>query len=344
MPRSRRSLLEAAAATLGGVALASTTGCLGASRSPATATESPSPATPPDSDSSAEVDFGEWLPDPTATPLPDGYGVRYFDVDGIRARRDAMHPNAYDRLRRQMRRPVPAVFDGVEAVSATLGLDYVASLAFGSFDPDAFAADLTGDDRSPASATRTPTTATRTPWPEPERYGDFDIYGRERVYAVSPDAVLAVHPFFDGDAVACAKAIIDAPSPDTGQYADGNDYVASMLGRVDSPDALWCYPEAMDGSTSRGFRADDITGQLKAWRFSAEAARLTFANTYVDAETAESGELRRFLDSASARFEPYDGLEVAVDGRLAWTDGTAPIAAFDHLSAGGPADGVTTPN
>jgi hypothetical protein len=148
----------------------------------------------------------------------------------------------------------------------------------------------------------------------------------------------------EGDGIDYAKAIIDATTSGTGQYADGNEYVASMFSTVDAPHALWCFPEATDGSTMRGFRADDITGQLKAWRFGAETTHLTFANTYVDAATAESGELAAFVDAESERFGAYDGLDVETEGRLAWTDGTIPTGEFDHLSAGGPAEGVTTPN
>jgi len=369
MPRSRRALLQAVAAGLGG-GLASVAGCLGRSGSQAatadgstadgstaddsTAETATAPGTAETSAAagrSAAVEFDRWLPDPTTTAFPDGYGFRYFDVDGVRERRDAMHENAYERLRRQMLRPVRMRGVDPADVDATLRIDFVLGAAFGSFDPDAVAAALTGDrdgesqtTATSSTATRSPTTATRTPWPEPERYGEFDLYGRERVYAVSPDAVIAVTPMVDGDALDYAKAFVDAASAGADRYPDGNEYVASLLDLVESPDALWCYPEAMDGSTSRGFRADDITGQLKAWDFGSESARLTFANTYVDRETAASGELRRYLGDESERFGPYDGLDVSVEGRLAWTDGTAPISDFDHLAPGGPADGVTTAN
>lgn len=58
------------------------------------------------------------------------------------------------------------------------------------------------------------------------------------------------------------------------------------IGTLDEADAVWCYPEAMDESTSRGFRTDYITGGRKAWLFGSETTHLTFANTYPDAEAA----------------------------------------------------------
>lgn len=112
----------------------------------------------------------------------------------------------------------------------------------------------------------------------------------------------------------------------------------------DDPHAVWCYPEAMDGSTSRGFRTDSITGMLKSWRFDAETTHLTWANTYSDTETAESGELTDYIESKSDRFGTYDGLDVEITGRMAWMDGTIPTSEFDYLSAGGPGDGVSTPH
>ncbi|SDX91328.1 hypothetical protein [Halobellus clavatus] len=75
---------------------------------------------------------------------------------------------------------------------------------------------------------------------------------------------------------------------------------------------------------------DDSTGHPEAWQFGRETTRLTFDNTYVDAATAASGELANSLDRESDRFEPYDGLDVSVEGRLAWADGTAPTGSFDH--------------
>lgn len=350
MPRSRRALLETAGIALGGGSLASIAGCVSRQSTNSGGTREGSrdgtrgePSPTEQSGRTVAVDFRQWLPDPTTTVLRDGVGVRYFDVADIRAHRDAIHENAYERLESEMLRPVTEYVDA-DDVKVSLQVDHTMRMAFGSFDPEAVGERLTSDGRTPATAsTRTPTTPTRTPWSEPERYRGFDLYGTDTVYAVSEDAVMHVHPFRD-DAVEHAKAFIDAPAAETSQYVDGNEYVASMLGLVDDHHALWCYPEAMDGSTSRGFRKDVITGALKSWRFGVETTHLTFATTYPDTETAESGELATFIESKSDRFGSYEGLDVAVEGRMAWTDGTIPTNEFDHLSAGGPGDGVFTPN
>ncbi|WP_256288160.1 hypothetical protein [Halobellus inordinatus] len=349
MPRSRRTLLNTLGVALGSGTLASAAGCLGGQSTP---TETGPDKTSASTSTTAATQAGEapeeyrqWLPDPTTTPLSDGYGVRYFDVAAIRSYRDVIHPDAYDRLENQMLRPVSGEFVDAAHVAATVQIDHVMELALGSFDPEVVGEQITSDGSSATPATtRTPTTATPTPWPEPERYKGFDLYGTDYGYAVSPDAFMSVSPMREGDGIDYAKAIIDATTSETSQYADGNEYVASMFSTVDAPHALWCYPEATDGSTMRGFRADEITGQLKAWRFGQETTHLTFANTYVDAATAESGELAAFVDAESERFGAYDGLDVETEGRLAWTDGTIPTGEFDHLSAGGPAEGVTTPN
>lgn len=87
---------------------------------------------------------------------------------------------------------------------------------------------------------------------------------------------------------------------------------------------------------------DVITGALKSWRFGTETTHLTWANTYPDAETAESGELTDYIESESDRFGAYDGVDVKTEGRLAWTDGTIPTTEFDHLSPDGPGDSITT--
>ncbi len=344
MPRSRRTLLKTTGLALSSGTLASIAGCLG---DPSIGSQS-SPGEPSTSDPSegpAATEFTQWLPDPMTTPLRDGYGFQYFDITGIRSHQDSIHETAYSRLETQMLRPVPSEYIDETAVDAAVEIDHTMRLALGSFNPEAFEEKLTSDRRSsPTTSTRTPATATWTTRPEPERYQGFDLYGTESVYAVSEDALMAVSPLGmgEGDAVEYTKAIIDATAAETSQYADGNEYVAAMIGVVDDTHALWCYPEAMDGSTSRGFRKDVITGQLQSWRFGTETTHLTFANTYPDTETAESGELTDHIESESDRFGAYDGLDVETEGRLAWTDGTIPTTEFDHLSPGGPGDGVTT--
>ena len=344
MPRSRRALLKTAGITLGSGSLASLAGCLGGHPTNNDASQDePSPSDP--SSPTATTDFTQWLPDPMTTPLRDGYGILYFDIAGIRSHRERIHENAYSRLEAQMLGLIPSEYVDIDDVEATIRIDYTMDMALGSFDPEAFGEKLTSDSReSTTASSRTPTTPTRTPWPEPEHYREFDLYGTEYVYAVSENALMRVSPAGDGDAVTHAKALIDAPTAETSQYVDSNEYAAAMIGVVDDAHAVWCYPEAMDGSTSRGFRKDIITGGLKSWRFETETTHLTFANTYFDTKAAESGELAEFIKSNSDRFGPYDGLDVTIEGRMAWTDGTIPTAEFDYLSAGGPGDGVMTPN
>jgi hypothetical protein len=351
MPRSRRSLLEAAGLALGGGALATLAGCT--STSPTGGASSPAGSSPTDEPTPADgttesvsVDLAQWLPNPASSPFRDGYGVRTFDIAALRRHREAMHENAYRRLEREMLYPAPDRYVDAADIAASVGVGD-ARVAIGSFDPDAIGERITSDgDSSTPTAERTPTTPTRTPWSEPEQYEGFDLYGTEYVYAVSEDVLMEVPPMrpeSDG-AGPYAKAIIDAGAGETGHYADGNAYVDAMLGTVDDPHALWCYPEAMDGSTTRGFRADEITGGLKSWRFGTETTHLTFANTYADAEAAEAEKLASYIESESDRFGPYDGLDVEASGRLVWTDGDIPTGEFDHLSAGGPEDGVRTPN
>lgn len=360
MPRSRRTLLKTAGLALAGGSVASAAGCvdrvstdIGGSR---TEPDGGGSRTEPDGEGSrtesptsdqpkppAAIDFTRWLPDPATTVVGDGLGIRYFDVNAIRAQRDSLHENAYERLETEMLRPVIEYVDR-DDVEASLAIDFTADLAFGSFDPESVGERITSDGRSPGTVTSgPPETQTPTPWPEPRRYRGFDLYGTDYVFAVSEDVVMIVD-LFRGDAIEHTKAIIEATSDETSQYVDSNQYAASMLGLVDEPHALWCYTEAMDGSTSRGFREDDITGGLRSWRFGPETTHLTYANTYPNNEIAESGELAEFVESNPDRFGPYDGLEVAVDDRMAWTDGTVPTDEFDHLSPDGPADSVFTPN
>lgn len=368
MPRSRRTLLKTTGLALSGGTLASIAGCLGNSStgndsSPTESTTSDSstdtgsspdePATSEPSGGTDLKEFVQWLPDPTSTPLHDGYGFQYFDIDGIRSLQDNIHENSYSQLEDQISRRVPGEYIDETTVDAALEVGHTSRVAFGSFDPEAFHEKLTSDRQSSpttsaptsTSATSTPATTTATPTthPEPEQYHGFDLYGTDYVYAVSENVVMEVYPMgMDEDAVEFAKAIIDAPSSETSQYTDGNEYVAAMMGVEDHTHALWCYPEAMDGSTSRGFRKDVITGELKSWQFGTETTHLTWANTYPDAETAENGELADYIESESDRFGAYDGIDVKTEGRLAWTDGTIPTKKFDHLSPGGPGSGVTT--
>ncbi|MFH5800504.1 hypothetical protein [Haladaptatus sp. CMAA 1911] len=342
MSPSRRTFLKTTSLTLSSGMLASIAGCL--SDSSASGNSSPTePTTSNQSDEASPPDFTQWLPDPTTTPLRDGYGFQYFNIADIRAHQDAIHENAYSRLENQIRLPVPSEYIDVTAIDATVEIDFAIQLALGSFDPGAVGEQLINDRQSSTTAsTQTPTTATRTTWSEPERYKGFDLYGTDLVYAVSENALMAVSPMHEGDAVENTKAIIDTRATETSQYVDGNEYVAAMLGVVDDPHALWCYPEAMDGSTSRGFRKDIITGQLKSWQFGTKTTHLTWANTYPDTETAESGELSEYIESESDRFGAYEGLDIKTEGRMAWTDGTIPTKEFDHLSPRGPGDGITT--
>ncbi|ELZ29921.1 hypothetical protein C474_12831 [Halogeometricum pallidum JCM 14848] len=345
MSRTRRTLLRTTALALGGSALSSLAGCLGGSTGTAeTATDDPTTAASTGDGADGTGDsFREWLIDPTNTPLRDGYGVVYHDVAGIRDRRDAIHENAYERLHAEMFRPVPAreLLD-LGDVSTTLSLDFEAKLAFGSFDPDAFEERLAEEWNARPTPTGQPTTATRTPPPEPEQYRGFRLFGDRRVYAVSEDVVLLVSTMRDGDSLERARAILDARLDGETRYPDGNEYVDAMLGLVEDTHALTCYPEAMDGSTSRGFRKDVITGGLKSWLFGSETTEFTFAYTYPDAEAAGDSDFESYLESD--RFDPYEGLNVETNGKMVWTLGSIPTEEFDYLSPGGPGDGVHTEN
>lgn len=347
MSCSRRTLLKITGLGLSSGGLTSIAGCVSSStRSDNPQDDSPSPTPLPQddqSDGTSMTDFKQWLPDPMTSPLRDGYGVRHFDIARIRALQDALHDNAYERLETEMLSPVPREFVNIDDVDASLQIDHIMRAVLGSFDPETFGENLTSDRRASITASARPT-ETRTPWPAPERYQGFDLYGTESVYAVSEDAIMEVSPLREGDEVEYAKAIIDAQAEQTSHYADSNEYVAAMFGLIDDPDAVWCYPEAMDGTTKRGFRKDVITGSLTSWRFTAETTHLLFADTYPDPEAAERGDLKNYIDSESDRFGPYDGLDVKTEGRLVWTEGTIPTNEFDFLSAGGPGDSVDTPN
>lgn len=303
-------------------------------------TETPEPTSDPVDTSGRAVGFRRWLPTPESSPLRDGYGVRVFDALSIRERRDALHPNAYERLQSEVGYAGPSDrYVDYTTVDATISVGFDAAVALGSFDPEAFRERWT-DDRS-ASRTDTPKTATRTATAEPEPYGEFTLFGTEHVYAVSEDAILEVDRHREGDAREYAKAILDTRTDDT-DYTDGNAYADLLLGLVDGPHAMECYVEAMDGSTSRGFREDVITGGLKSWRFGPETTRFTFGNTYPDEGAAADSDVQAHLDAD--RFGVYEGLDATTEGRLVWADGEAPTAEFDFLSPGGPGDGVTTPN
>jgi hypothetical protein len=340
---TRRTVLGRTALALGGGALASLAGCLGGAGPAATAADSgsetsaPSPGPSSASDPPTASDGGsESAPPPTLTrwlPSPD--------------RRDALHEIAVERLEQEFQHVLPAAqYVDVDDVDAAFRFAFSTSVAVGSFDPDAFGERYRDEQRSRAVArTGTPATETATPTPQyPERYDGFDLYGRRRVYAVSEDALVAVGGFAEGDLREYARAVIDARAGDVSRYTDANAYADALFGLVDSPHMLTCYVEAMDGSTSRGFREDVITGGLRSWRFGPETTRLTYANTYPDGEAAEDASFESYLKNESARFGAYDGLDVRRDGRLVWTDGTLPTREFDFLSAGSPADGVHTPN
>ena len=351
MPRTRRTLLRTAGLALGSGTLASIAGCLS---DPSDGTESPpdTTSTPNQSEQTTMPDFARWLPDPTDTPLRAGYDVLYFDLEGIRSHQDAIHENAYARLKEEMLRPVSDDLEDVTAVDAALRIEEI-PVALGSFDPEAFGERLISDSQSSTgttvqrspTATQSPETAqspTKTPyWAKQERYKGFEFYGTEFVYAVSEEALLLAGPL-RGDPIQRLKAVIDASKGETSHYTDSNEYVSSMLGVVDDPHALWCYPNAMDGSSSNAFRNDIMTGLLKSWQFGGETTQLTWATTYPDAETAESGDLSDYIESESDRFGAYDGLNVKVEGLMTWADGTIPTAEFDFLTAGDASGGVTT--
>ena len=353
MPRSRRTLLKTTGVAVSSGILASIAGCLGdLSTDSGSGPDEQSTSDQSTTDRSAKTsppDFAKWLPDPAKTPLRDGYGVQYFDIAGIRDHQDSMHENAYSRLKKEMLGPVSSNYIDVADVDTSIDFGFSAELALGSFDPKAVGKKITGDgessvttSESSTTTTRATTTATGPTWSDPIQYRGFDLYGKKMIIAVSEDALMKVYPMNQGDTVEHVKAIIDAAITETSHYVDSNEYVSSMLRVVDNPHALWCYPEAMDGSTSRGFRKDAITGQLKSWRFGSETTHLTFANTYPDEETAKNGELANYIESQSSRFGSYDGLDVEIEGLMAWADGSTPTKEFDHLSPGSPSDSVHT--
>ena len=357
MSPTRRTLLKTAALPFAGGALA---GCLGGSASTrgttpgettaATTTETETTGGDGRSERTTVTDFESWLPDPRKTPLRDGYAVRYFDAAAIRERRGELHETAYERLETEMLNAGPTgEYVDEDAVAATLEIGFDVSVAFGSFDPEKLGGRYARERarRETASTATTATTETTTNTSEattPERYAGFDIYGTNHAYAVSEGAIIEVRHLFEEDPRVLARAVVDAQSDGATAYTDANEYASAMLGLVDKSHALKCYPEAMDGSTSRGFRKDVMTGGLKAWRFGRETTHLTLANTYPDPEAASKADLGAYVESESARFGAYDGLDVKTDGRMVWTEGTVPTGEFDYLSPGGPEDGVHTPN
>lgn len=328
MPRSRRTLLKTAGLALGAGALG---GCLGnpTAAGDADPSETPTPSpTPTPNDTSAEPAFAtvtQWLPDPTKTPFHDGTSVEFYDVASIRDREAAFHENAYERLDQQLRRvlPVKKQLD-VENIEAVFNIDQT-DVALGSFDPAAL-----GEQIYAAKS---------------DEYRGFELYADRVVYAVSEDAVLSVNPSgYKENAPERARAIIDTKADETSTYADGNDYVGAMLGLVDNAHALMCYAAAMDGPTSGRFRDEDKRGGLESWTFGSETTHLTYGSTYVDADAAANTDLEGYIESHDDRFGPYDGLDVETEGLVTWTEGTIPTDEFDHLTPGGPDDGVHTAN
>ena len=349
---TRRALLDRTAVALSGGALASLADCLDdpvpGGGAPAT-DDSPTPddetatAEPDGTAPGSEVAFERWLPTPETTPIRDGYGVQAFDVATLRERRDALHENASERLQSEWRWAGPDErFVPSDDVTATVEVGFDAAVALGSFDPSAFRERYRSAQQPEGTAS--PTDSTPPPTSDPERYAGFDLYGTDRLFAVSEDAILEVGHRREDDSRAYAEAILDARTEETANYPAGNAYVEALLGVVDGPHVLKCYPEAMDGSTSRGFRKEAITGGIRAWRFGPETTHLTFGYTYADDETAADSDLASYLEAESDRFGVYDGLDVRTDGRLVWADGDAPTAEFDHLSPGGPDEGVHTEN
>ncbi len=357
---TRRTLLGRTALALSGGALASLAGCLGGPAATAAdsgsetstppAESSPATASPATSDgeswSPPPPAFTRWLPSPAQSPYRNGYGVSYVDMAAVRERRDALHEIAVERLEREFQHVLPAAqYVDVEDVDAAFRFAFSTSVALGSFDPSAFGERYRDEQRSRAVArTGTPATETATPTQNPEEYGGFTLYGRRRVYAVSENALVSVGGFAEGDLREYARAVIDARADDVSRYTDANAYADALFGLVGTPHRLTCYVEAMDGSTSRGFREDVITGGLRSWQFGPETTRLTYANTYPDEEAAGEASFESHIENESARFGTYDGLDARRDGRLIWTEGTLPTREFDFLSAGGPAEGVYTPN
>lgn len=320
---------------LGGAAITPLAGCidgiLGTNETPTEGTNET--LTEGTSETPTEEPFREWLVDPTNTHLDKAYGVFYYDVEAIRKRRDEIHENAYDQLEEEMLNEIPSNdLLNLDDVSAILGLDFEAAIAFGSFDLDAF------EDRLAERRDARPST---TGPPETEEYRGFRLLSDRRVFAVSEDVVLSISPFRDGDHVELTKALIDARLDGETRYGDANEYVDAMLGIVDDAHALICFPEAMDGSIHRGFRTDAITGELKSWRFGPQTTEFILANTYPDADAVDEAEFESHL--ASDQFAPYDGLDVRTDGKMVWTEGTIPTGQFDYLSPGGPDDSVHPP-
>lgn len=351
MSPTRRTLLDRTARVLGGGTLVSLAGCLGGTDRTAgrTATDAPSETatSPTAAPTNSDFDFIRWLPSPAGTPYRDGYGVSYVDAAAVRARHDALHENASEHLESELSYVLPParVVDPAD-VDAAFRFAFSTSVVFGSFDPSTFGERL--QDRRAGhktSATSTNTrTETATATPAPRHYGDFTLFGDDPVYAVSTDALVQVGGFADGDLDAYAKAVVDAQAGDAARYADANAYAEALFGLVDAPHALTCYVEAMDGSSSRGFRKDVITGGLRSWRFGSTTTHLTYGNTYPDEEAAKAAGFEEYLEEESARFGAYADLDVQRERFTVWADGTIPTRQFDFLSAGGPGDGVHTPN
>ncbi|WP_435358827.1 hypothetical protein [Haloarchaeobius sp. DFWS5] len=351
MAPSRRSLLRTVGFSLTGGALASLSGCVGDSPAAGTGGTTDDPTTTATSSESTDASdeskpsgdlpkLAEWLPSPANTPFYDGYGVEYYDIAAIESRKDALHENAYERLTTEAARSsnTRKLFPDYDLAPLDAVLDFGrhAEVAFGSFDTDALQDQLSGvrgtyDDGEEHTGTHL------------DRYRGFDLYDIGAVLAVSEDAIVTPG-WLPEEARPYVEAILDAKAGEIDRYADTNDYVSAMLGLVDDPHALTCYPEAMGGNSTRGFRADEITGGLKSWRFGAETTHLTYANTYPDAESATAEKLQGYIDSESDRFGSFDGLDAQQNGGTVWATGTTPTGEFDHLSPGGPGDGVHTSN
>ncbi|WP_267640542.1 hypothetical protein [Haloarchaeobius amylolyticus] len=348
MPCSRRSLLRTTGLSLAGGALASLSGCIGESftsdgggttddpsTDTGTATDTTTDASDRPGSTGTPPALAQWLPSPADSPYHDGYGVAYHDLAAIEAQKEVLHENAHERLLTEASRAsrVKALDDydlGPVDAAMRFGLPGM-QVVLGSFDTGAVRDQLTGvrgtyDDGEEHTGTHL------------DRYRGFDLYDTGPVLAVSADAIVTTGYTPEEEKRAFVEAILDAKAGETDRYADANSYVGALLGLVDDPHALTCYPEAMDGSTTRW--ADGRSGRLRSWTFGSETTELTCAYTYAEAEQASTEQLASRV--SADRFEPYDGLEVQKNGEMVWTTGTLPTNEFDYLSPGGPGDGVHT--
>lgn len=281
---SRRRFLQRGA--LFGLAVGGTSGCVGDNGIPG-----------------LQPAYLGWLPAPADLPHTERYAVRMISPNAVRDGESVLEGAVRTRLLQLADSGHDSLGIDPASVDEVLSFGYFATVLLGSFDPDALADRMAGED-----------------WQSRPAEGGYRRYdSAELGVSVAADTDAAVlSPFTRTDTQPFLSPVLAAKAGQTGRYAENDQTMRSLADALGDGDVV----VLRDGDD--GVPVDGVHATGMSWRLTETDAKTSLALVFEDSSAVDIQALERM--TATQSFADYRGLDVGQRGRVGIITATMPTA------------------